>query len=560
MKNSKESREEILNKIKNMSDDELVDLYLKSIENQEQLAYVIEQLKLRNKSQFGSKSEKVSPDQLCLDIFNEVEYINDNKIEEDDDEKEDKTTSSKPRAKKKRLEDSNLPEVIEHHDIEDKTCKACGCELQELAPVVKKELVYIPGKYFIKKHIIHKYTCKKCNEENDDMVIVSGDDPVKRLVDDSIVTPSVVANIAVSKFVDGVPLYRQEADNFRKKIFISRQTMSNWLMKVDQVYLNFLVQLMLADLRKQDIIHMDETTHKIIEFMKEGRQNSYEWCACTGKYADKQIFLYFAKESRENKHARDIIGPDFKGYILSDGWDSYHKLDEEDENITNCGCWVHALRKLKEAAESYPSHEKFNKIKGKEEKELFLAEHPMYGNIWNMIAKIDKLFMLEKKITDNDLEAIRKIREEESSDIVNDIFDSSKKLDGDYPPKSHAGSAITYLLNEEKYLRNFLKDPRIELSNNRAERDLIKNFVLSRKNFLFSNTNSGAQTSSNYMSIIRTAMMNGLDPEKYLTWVLDEMKHINILTDEAIAPLLPYSPTIPQEVKAKGSNKDYRKK
>ena len=156
MKNSKESREEILNKIKNMSDDELVDLYLKSIENQEQLAYVIEQLKLRNKSQFGSKSEKVSPDQLCLDIFNEVEYINDNKIEEDDDEKEDKTTSSKPRAKKKRLEDSNLPEVIEHHDIEDKTCKACGCELQELAPVVKKELVYIPGKYFIKKHIIHK--------------------------------------------------------------------------------------------------------------------------------------------------------------------------------------------------------------------------------------------------------------------------------------------------------------------------------------------------------------------------------------------------------------------
>ena len=385
MKNSKESREEILNKIKNMSDDELVDLYLKSIENQEQLAYVIEQLKLRNKSQFGSKSEKVSPDQLCLDIFNEVEYINDNKIEEDDDEKEDKTTSSKPRAKKKRLEDSNLPEVIEHHDIEDKTCKACGCELQELAPVVKKELVYIPGKYFIKKHIIHKYTCKKCNEENDDMVIVSGDDPVERLVDDSIVTPSVVANIAVSKFVDGVPLYRQEADNFRKKIFISRQTMSNWLMKVDQVYLNFLVQLMLADLRKQDIIHMDETTHKIIEFMKEGRQNSYEWCACTGKYADKQIFLYFAKESRENKHARDIIGPDFKGYILSDGWDSYHKLDEEDENITNCGCWVHALRKLKEAAESYPSHEKFNKIKGKEEKELFLAEHPMYGNIWNMI-------------------------------------------------------------------------------------------------------------------------------------------------------------------------------
>ena len=92
MKNSKESREEILNKIKNMSDDELVDLYLKSIENQEQLAYVIEQLKLRNKSQFGSKSEKVSPDQLCLDIFNEVEYINDNKIEEDDDEKEDKTS------------------------------------------------------------------------------------------------------------------------------------------------------------------------------------------------------------------------------------------------------------------------------------------------------------------------------------------------------------------------------------------------------------------------------------------------------------------------------------
>ena len=111
------------------------------------------------------------------------------------------------------------------------------------------------------------------------------------------------------------------------------------------------------------------------------------------------------------------------------------------------------------------------------------------------------------------------------------------------------GKAISYTLHEEKCLRNYFKDGRCELSNNRAEQR-IKPFVMARKNFLFSNTRSGAKATTIYFSLLESAKMNNLDPFKYLCYVLDTLSTKG-LKDSVIESILPYSTSLPNELYVK---------
>src|SRR5699024_2689386 len=142
-------------------------------------------------------------------------------------------------------------------------------------------------------------------------------------------------------------------------------------------------------------------------------------------------------------------------------------------------------------------------------------------------------------------------RKKMSEQVVKELFETIHGLKDLYPNKSKMGVAITYAINNEIYLRNYLLDGRLELSNNRAER-AVKPFVIGRKNWLFSNSKNGAQISSIYYSIIETTKLNNLDPHMYLEYVLDELS--NIPKDKrkaAIRNLLPYSISLPSTIRAK---------
>jgi hypothetical protein len=107
-------------------------------------------------------------------------------------------------------------------------------------------------------------------------------------------------------------------------------------------------------------------------------------------------------------------------------------------------------------------------------------------------------------------------------------------------PKSALGKAFHYLKEQWPYLTNYLKDGRLEISNNRAERS-IKPFVICRKNFLFANTPKGATGSAVIFSLIQTAIENGLDPYRYLTWLMKQAKDVELENPETVQALLPWN-------------------
>lgn len=527
------TREEIKKKIESMSKEELVDMYIEAEWYKEQVA-------LLNKSRYGSTSERI----ICgqLNLFNEAEDIQDNTV----DKKEEEQAAKKPRKPKKREANfSKLPTKVIEHELEDINCEICGTEMKELAPQIMDILKYQPARYMIERHIVHQYICPKCTDENLEAEIVIADGAPKRLIKGSVVSPSVVAGIVFNKYVSGTPLYRQEQELKRKKIEISRCSMSNWLMKCGEL-LKPVMNLMIEEIRHQEHIHMDETTVVVLEDKKiEDHEKSYMWMMASGKFEMNQVAIYRYHKSREHSFAKEMIGEDYAGSIHCDGYECYHKFDE----AVILGCMAHCRRYFVEAMEISPLHKEGEKLKGEKLQE-YCNEHPAYGNIVRIISSFRSLFNYEKIYQEKGYTAseIKEHRQAEQEPLLSDLFKFIKSLEGDYTNKSKMGKAIGYALNQRDYLMNYLNDGEAEISNNRGER-FIKPFVMGRKAWLFSKTKNGVEMSSIYYSLIESAKMNHLDIHGYLEYILTEIQNDPEGVDHKA--LLPYSPELPDTIRVK---------
>ena len=187
----------------------------------------------------------------------------------------------------------------------------------------------------------------------------------------------------------------------------------------------------------------------------------------------------------------------FQGYLHTNGYAGYHKLPEE---ITVVGCWAHARRKFDEALKSI--------AKG----------HASAKNIRKGLDFCNRLFAIEQKLANLPAEERYNQRLEKAKPVLGELFRWFETVH--YSSKSPWGSAMEYLKSQKTSLLNYLLDGRLKISNNCAECS-IKPFVIDRKNFLFTNTPGGAQGSAVIFSLIQTAIENGLDPWRYLTWLID---------------------------------------
>lgn len=239
------------------------------------------------------------------------------------------------------------------------------------------------------------------------------------------------------------------------------------------------------------------------------------WLYRTGGDTGKPIVLYEYQTSRGGEHPKRFL-EGFKGYLHTDGYEVYHKLPEE---ITVVGCWAHARRKFDEAVKSQP---KINKTG--------LAAQ---GLEW-----CNKLFKIEEEIKDLPAKVRYEKRLEQAKPVLDAVWSWANSRT--VAPKSALGKAMHYLKEQWPYLCNYLKDGRLELSNNLAERS-IKPFVIDRKNFLFANTPRGAQGSAVMFSLIQTAIENKLDPYKYLVWVMKEGQRIKDTDENWAEKLLPWN-------------------
>ena len=485
-----------------------------------------EKVRLLQRARFGASSEKSKYDdgsvQLSMeDVFNEVELCADAAAGAPAPEPD----LTKVKAHTRKLHATNpekLPddlEVIqEARDIPEaeKICKVCGQEMEQIGADVIRKLSIVPAKLVIREITIPRYICKNCTTEDGPAKVVQAL-AEHDFLPGSMCTPELAAWIMVQKFVLYSTLYRMEQDFGRQGVALKRQTMSQWVLNASREYLKPVWQLMTKELLRQDICHADETTLQVLhEPGRAPQQKSYMWLFRTGRYAEHPVVIYRYEASRSQEIPKAFL-KDFRGYLHADGYAGYHNLPGE---ISVVGCWAHARRKFDEAltATSAASNASSKAAKGKR--------------------YCDAIFRIEDEIRDLSPAEKLRVRKKKAQPILLEFHAwlQSQMLLG----KSALGRAVAYTLDQWPYLVNYLRDGRLECSNNRAERS-IKPFVMARKNFLFANTPGGAQASAMIFSVIETAKECGLDPYKYLSWLLTEAPKADLQNEACVTALLPWN-------------------
>ena len=287
-------------------------------------------------------------------LFNEAEVF-----AEKDAEENVTVVAAHKRHKKHEYALDNIPEgmptkQVEHRlEGEDLVCPQCGDTMTEIGKEVVRTMEIIPAKIVIREDVYYTYACKACAENADEgcetpIVKVPRE---KNIIPGSFASPETIAHIMTQKFVMGSPLYRQEQELKRQGIPLSRQTMSNWILRAAEDYMTPVYEQLHKELLERDVLHADETTLQVLhEPGKKPQSDSYMWLYRTSGDTDKPIVLYEYQPGRGAKHPKEFLSG-FKGYLHTDGYAGYHSLPEE---ITVVGCWAHLRRKFDEAVKSLP--------------------------------------------------------------------------------------------------------------------------------------------------------------------------------------------------------------
>lgn len=488
--------------------------------NEATIKWLQEQLRLYQQKRFGTSSEKINPNQMELPLFNEIE------VEANPELPEPTIESITYRRRKKRghreLILENLPvETMEYRlSPEEQACSCCGGNLHEMSTETRQELKYIPAEVKVVKHIRYVYSCRRCEREDIQTPIVTANMP-NPVYPGSLASPSIMSHIMTQKYVEGLPLYRQEKQLSRMGITLSRQTMANWMMHGAHQWLILLFERMHELLLKLDILHADETTLQVLrEPGRKATSKSYLWLYRSGNEGPP-IILYDYQETRAGENAKNFL-TGFKGYLQVDGYPGYNKV----QNVTLVGCWSHGRRGFSDVLKSLPAHST---------KPTAATEGLGFCN---------QLFAIERQLKDLSPEKRYEERLEKSKPLLDDFLSWLKIQEQQVLPKSGLGKAVTYCLNQWDHLVAFLEDGRLEIHNNSSERS-IKPIVIGRKNWLFSNTPRGAQASAILYSIVETAKANGLNPYYYLRYLLEQLPNLDTTDEMALDKLLPWSSTIP---------------
>lgn len=485
-----------------------------------QIQYLMEQLRLGKHRQFGISSEKSEYDLDQMNLFNEVEVYAEPLAAEPALTEVEKHYRKKRRELPGKLPEDLPVEVVEHRLPDDQqNCPTCEGSLHVMGKeVIRRELKLIPASAMIVEHVRYAYACRNC--ENTDVRVPVLKAPVPpAMIKGSFASPEAVAHIMTQKFVMGVPLYRQEQDWKRQGILLSRQTMSNWLIRCSENWLDPVYDALKKKLLARKVLHADETVVQVLrELGRSAQTKSYMWLYRSSGDADIPIVLMEYQQGRGSEHPiRFLEG--FEGYLHTDGHKAYHKLPE---SIVTVGCWAHARRKFHEALELIP-------------KDRRDGTGPLIGKHF-----CDRLFAIERQLALLSPEKRHQKRQELAKPVLDDFF---AWLDSQYhrTSKNAFGRAVRYAVDEWKYLERYLLDGRLEISNNRAERS-IKPFVIDRKNFLFANTPAGARSSAVIFSIIETAKENALNPFAYLAFLFHSLPN---RADVPIDDFLPGGKMVP---------------
>jgi transposase len=411
----------------------------------------------------------------------------------------------------------NLPRVEVVHDLDDEE-KICGCgdQLSCIGQETCEKLDYKPAQLRVIRHIRYKYACKSCEGIESEGPTVKIAPPPVQLIPKSMATEGLIAHIAVSKFADALPLYRQQKMFTRLGVDLSRATMANWLVQAAE-RCKPLIDLMENQIRSGPLINIDETTLQVLN--ESGRSNTskpYMWVYCGGE-TDQPTKLYRYHPTRSGQVALSFLDG-YEGYVQSDAFCGYDHLDGK-KGVTLLGCMVHVRRKFVEVVKAR------KKIRGNSAANTkTLADEALDF--------IGRLYQIEKLARQDQLSAqqIYKLRQEKSKPILECFRSWLDQKQSITPPKGLLGIAINYALTNWPRLVVYLEGGILQPDNNVAE-NAIRPFVLGRKNWLFSGHPNGASASATFFSLIETAKANGHEPYAYLKYLFERLPSVRSIED-----------------------------
>ncbi len=492
---------------------------------------------------FGSKREK-TPKNESIDIgqcslFDDEKEIEQNVQEQIVEQVEEITVYRKKKSKKKvaGIKKSHLKDVVikrqEYVLNEEEKCPECNNDVQLVGKeVVRQEIGFVPATLEIKEYVQYIYKCKKCgtNESEKETPTFIKSAVPKSLLPHSFASASLASEVIYQKYYLGVPLYRQEKLWDERGLILPRSMMAHWCIKLNEYYLEPLWKLMLKKLKEKcELLHGDETTLQVNkEPNKKATTNSYMWILRAGELEKTKGVIFKYSPSRSGKTAEEFI-EGYTGILVTDGYAGYNNIKE----ITHAECWSHCRRYFYESVPLLQNKKMDTTADG-----------------YTGVSYCDELFKIEEEIAELSVDEKQKIRQERSKPILDDFFTwVNDTLTNKIVVNNKLKKALTYAQNQKKELSEFINDGRIPLSNNAVERS-IRPFAVHRKNWLFADTQGGANANATMYSIIESAKANNLKIYKYINYLLEELPQIeNIYDAEELEKYLPWSEELPDEIK-----------
>ena len=457
---------------------------------------------------FGKHAEALSAEQLALwesELDGDIAAL-EARLDALQAEKNKRTSDQaddevKRQPKRRRLPDS-LPRIDVLHDLQSTDCPKCGQGLERIGEEVSEQLDIVPAKFFVRRHVRPKYCCRCCQ------TLHTAPMPAQP-IDKGIAAPGLISYVATGKYLNHLPLYRQEAEFERMQMPIPRSTMAGWFGELE-VLLEPLVGRMTQLLLAEAILHVDETPVPVLDPGAGKTATGNLWAYRSGPWSKLQAVAFEFAMSRGAEHPNRFLAP-FAGTLLVDGYSGYNGVLRRS-NIIEAGCMAHARRPFYEIAEATGSP---------------IAQ--------SALIVIGKLYEIEAQLKARPAHERMSERKERAAPILADFKPWLDQTYANAPPKSAIGRALAYAIKRWIALTRYLENGMLNIDNNPVE-NAIRGIALGKRNWLFAGSEAGGRRAAQFYTLIETAKLNGINPSAYLTHVLTALPSTKAKDLDALLP------------------------
>ena len=445
-----------------------------------------QQLAALRRARFGKQSEKLDEHILQLELM--IEDL-ETTLAEPPTTSEPEVQAPKRKSRARKPLPEHLPrEVIEHGKRD--SCEQCGNALSKIGDDVSEQLEYVPSSFRVIRHVRPKYSCKCCS------TIVQAPAP-SRPIPRSYAGPGLLAHVAVAKFCDHLPLYRQSQIYSREGVALERSTLADWVGQVCHLLrpLNDALQTYVLAATK---VHGDDTPVPVLQPGRKSTKLGRLWGYLrddrpAGSEAAPAVWFSYTPD-RKGKWPAEHLAT-FSGTLQADGYAGYNALYATGR-INEAACWAHVRRKFFEIDQVQPNS--------------FATD---------VLHAIASLYAVEKAIKGQPPDQRAVIRQARAGPTLETLKKQLQKKLSQVPRKLPLAKAIHYALTRWDALSRYISDGSVEIDNNPIERE-IRPIALGRKNYLFAGSDAGGDRAAMMYSLVNTAKLNGIEPEAYLTHVL----------------------------------------